>query len=304
MKSSEALTAATGTRIKRLNRRRRRRSSVDVGNVVSLSPEGQVTAKAHVKERQNYWIARSNRQALNLSSDAVQATPRPRISEPAEDAGVESNARLTAGTAALLLVLLAAEGVTVLRVRSLLTPHVFIGMLLVPPVLVKLGSTGWRFVRYYRGSPAYRRKGPPPVVLRMLGPFVVVLTAVLFASGIALILAPQSMHARLLTLHKASFVLWFGAMALHVLGHLVETARLAPADWARRTRRDISGAAFRQWTLAGSLVVGCVLGVLMLGPTKHYHVERHSYDGSPGGISQPPHRASYPKLSPALSRSS
>ena len=51
------------------------------------------------------------------------------------DAGVAANARLTASNAAILLVLLAAEGVTILRVRELLTPHVFIGMVLVPPVL-------------------------------------------------------------------------------------------------------------------------------------------------------------------------
>ena len=75
------------------------------------------------------------------------------------DEGVAANARLTSATAAVLLVLLAVEGATVLRVRSLLTVHVFVGMLLVPPVLVKMGSTAWRFVRYYRGSPAYRRKG-------------------------------------------------------------------------------------------------------------------------------------------------
>jgi hypothetical protein len=40
------------------------------------------------------------------------------------DAGVAANARLTAASAAVLLVLLAAEGVTILRVRELLTPHV------------------------------------------------------------------------------------------------------------------------------------------------------------------------------------
>ena len=56
--------------------------------------------------------------------------------------------------------LLAAEGVTILWVRELLTPHVFIGMVLVPPVLLKVARTGWRFARYYRGAPAYRRKGP------------------------------------------------------------------------------------------------------------------------------------------------
>ncbi len=63
------------------------------------------------------------------------------------DEDVESNARLTGSAAAVLLLLLAIEGVTVLRVRALLTLHVFIGMLLVPPVLLKVGSTTWRFVR-------------------------------------------------------------------------------------------------------------------------------------------------------------
>ena len=186
------------------------------------------------------------------------------------DTGVESNARLTGATAAVLLVLLAAEGVTVLRVHALLTPHVFIGMLLIPPVLLKIGSTGWRFVRYYRGSPAYRHKGPPPVVLRLLGPVVVILTVVLLASGVGLLVAPHSLRHTLLFAHKASFVLWFAAMTIHVLGHLVETARLAPKDWVHRTRHDVAGATRRQWALAASLVAGVVLGIVMLGPTAHY----------------------------------
>ena len=40
---------------------------------------------------------------------------------------------------ALLLFLLAAEGVTVPFVRPLLSPHVFIGAMLIPPVALKLG---------------------------------------------------------------------------------------------------------------------------------------------------------------------
>jgi hypothetical protein len=189
--------------------------------------------------------------------------------------GVEANSRLTAGAGALLLVLLAAEGVTILRVRGLLSAHVFIGMLLLPPVLVKMGSTGWRFIRYYAGSPAYRRKGPPPVLLRLLGPAVVVLTVVVLASGIVLVLAPSSLHGKLLLLHKASFILWFAAMTIHVLGHLVDTARLAPADWARRTSRDVAGAGARRWALVSATVVGCLLGVLMLGPTSTYASQHH-----------------------------
>ncbi len=181
-----------------------------------------------------------------------------------DDAGVAGNARLTAANAVVLLVLLAVEGVTILRVRQLLTPHVFIGMVLIPPVLVKVASTTWRFVRYYRGAPAYRRKGPPPVLLRLLGPVVVILTLVLLASGVGLLLVSPSWMSLLLKVHKASFILWFGAMTVHVLGHLGEVLRLAPRDWLRRTRRDVTGAGLRQWLTAASLVAGVLLGFLLL----------------------------------------
>jgi hypothetical protein len=181
------------------------------------------------------------------------------------DEGAESNARLTASAAVVLLMLLAAEGVTILRVRQLLSPHVFIGMLLIPPVLVKLGSTGYRFARYYLGSPAYRRKGPPPALLRLLGPVVVILTVVLLASGVALLLASAAWSQRLLRVHQASFVLWFFAMTVHVLGHLAEMVRVGPRDWLRRSRRDVRGAGGRQWLIAASLVVGALLGLALLG---------------------------------------
>jgi len=180
------------------------------------------------------------------------------------DGGVEANARLTASGAAVLLVVLAVEGATILRIRELISPHVFLGMLLIPPVLVKMASTGYRFARYYLGAPAYRRKGPPPILLRLLGPVVVILTVVLLASGVALLLASPAWSQPLLFVHKASFVLWFLAMTVHVLGHLAEVARLAPRDWLRRARRDVRGAGSRQWLIAGSLVAGVLLGLAML----------------------------------------
>ena len=180
------------------------------------------------------------------------------------DGGVEANARLTASGAAVLLIVLAVEGVTILRIRELISPHVFLGMLLIPPVLVKMASTGYRFARYYLGAPAYRRKGAPPILLRLLGPVVVILTVVLLASGVALLLASPAWSQQLLFVHKASFVLWFLAMTVHVLGHLAEVARLAPRDWLRRARRDVRGAGSRQWLIAGSLVAGVLLGLVML----------------------------------------
>jgi len=179
--------------------------------------------------------------------------------------GVESNARLTGSTAAVLLVLLAAEGATIPNIRGMLSPHVFIGMVLIPPVVLKTLSTFYRFVRYYTGSPAYRQKGPPPIGLRLLGPIVVVLTVAVLATGVGLLLAGPSWRSTLLFLHKASFVLWFGAMTIHVISHLADTARLAPRDYMRRTRREVAGAGLRQWSIAASVVLGMMLGFLLLG---------------------------------------
>lgn len=183
---------------------------------------------------------------------------------PAHDPA-EANARLTAGAAVVLLVLLAAEGITILRVRGLLSEHVFIGMLLVPPVLLKTCSTVYRFARYYLRAPEFRQKGPPPILLRMLGPLVVLLTFAVLASGVALLFTGGSLRSQVLFLHKASFVLWLAAMTVHVLGHLLDTARVAPRDWMHRTRRDVTGAGLRHPTIAASLVVGVLLGLLVLG---------------------------------------
>jgi hypothetical protein len=170
----------------------------------------------------------------------------------------------------LLVALLAVEGVTILSIRSLLRPHVFVGMLLIPPVALKTGSTLYRFLRYYQGVPAYRRKGPPPWVLRFLGPFVVVLTAVVLASGVGLMLVAEPWRERLLLVHKASFVVWFGAMTIHVLGHLPDTARLAPKDWIGRAGRRWPKASARRWALMASLLSGAVLGWWFLGQVGSY----------------------------------
>ena len=62
--------------------------------------------------------------------------------------------------------------------------HVFLGVLLAGPLAIKLGSTGYQFLRYYTGSPAFVRKGPPRVALRVLAPLLVATTLLLIGSGI------------------------------------------------------------------------------------------------------------------------
>ena len=189
--------------------------------------------------------------------------------------GSEGNRRLTGATAVILLVLLAAEGVTLLAMGPLVSAHVFIGMLLLPPVALKVASTGYRFARYYTGHGDYRADGPPHPLLRMLGPVVVLSTAALFASGVTLaVLGPQG--GIVLGLHKASFVVWVVAMSAHVLGHLVRVPRLAAADW--RAREALAGSSARRWLLAGSLVAGLILALA----TVHLAAPWHGFVGLDG----------------------
>jgi hypothetical protein len=156
--------------------------------------------------------------------------------------GVEANARLTASTAVVLLVLLAVEGVTILRVGRMLWLHVFIGVMLILPVVLKINSTGYRLTKYYLGAPAYREKGPPPWLLRLLGPLVIVSTLTVLGSGVGLLFSSGTLRQQLLLPHRASFIIWFGVMVLHVLGHIGDTARLVPLDLYRSTRRQVVGA--------------------------------------------------------------
>ena len=73
----------------------------------------------------------------------------------ASNAGVEGNERLTALTSALLLAFILIALATTPNLHALLYVHVFVGILLIGPLAVKLGSTGYRFARYYTGAPAY-----------------------------------------------------------------------------------------------------------------------------------------------------
>lgn len=178
------------------------------------------------------------------------------------DPGVEANARLTAWTGALLFVLLALEGVTILSVRRLLPVHVFVGLLLVPPVLLKSGSTFYRFARYYARDARYRRAGPPELWLRLLGPVMLLTTFAVLGTGVVLWFLGYPFGVDWLELHKLSFVLWFGATGLHVLGHLVRTPTLLWEDLAGRPR--VAGRITRGSLVLAALLLGLVIAAALL----------------------------------------
>ncbi len=176
------------------------------------------------------------------------------------------NERLTAATGILLVVLLAVIGITLLRLRSLISVHLFIGLVLVPIVGLKLASTGYRFMRYYTASPAYRKRGAPPTLLRLSAPIVVATTLAVLVTGVALLLGGPGSSGTLRLLHKASFIVWVAFMALHVLGHLPDMQKIFLTRRGDRVEynRLATGRSGRTISLLGALVAGVVLAVVLI----------------------------------------
>jgi len=180
--------------------------------------------------------------------------------------GAEGNERLTAMTGAVLLVGLAVECYTILRIGRLLTLHVFLGMLLLGPVVLKAGSVLYRFVRYYTGSEPYRRKGPPALLLRVIGPIIMLLTACVFGSGIMLAVTGPSYGppGGWLVVHRISFIAWAFFIVIHVLAYVPRVPRLlaAEARGGGPLLGLLGGRSTRLALLVASLLAGLVIALL------------------------------------------
>ncbi|MFL5863219.1 MAG: hypothetical protein ACJ780_21005 [Solirubrobacteraceae bacterium] len=221
-----------------------------------------------------------------VSAVGASRAARPGLRDRLVAGGTEGNERLTVVTGALLIMLLAVLGVTIVAIGRLLWLHLLLGFVLIGPVALKLASTGYRFVRYYTANPLYRHEGPPAPALRALGPVLVGLTAIVFASGVALLLVGPGSSSRdaLLLLHKVSFIVWIVVTAAHVLAHLPELVRFNRIS--RQTRAEISdlraaipgfggaadpplteppaGAGGRWLSVGAAILVGLVLALAFL----------------------------------------
>jgi hypothetical protein len=228
----------------------------------------------------------------------AEATGRHRRHDPVRPltGGPAGNARLTAWLGVLLLALFLVELVTLLNVDGLLSWHIAVGVLLVPPALVKTGSTGWRIVRYYTGHPAYRQAGPPPMLLRVLGPLVVLSTLAVLGTGLALIatgpdagrtplLTVLGYRITTLTLHQGTFIVWAVATGLHTLG------RLAPALHILRGPRadghEVPGRSPRGAGLVTAALVAAVAAAVVLNASGGWLTADLHQHRAPGGHSRP-----------------
>jgi hypothetical protein len=196
----------------------------------------------------------------------VSMSARPRAGRLA-GGGTSGNERLTAATGAVLIALLAVIGVTIVSLRPLLSVHLFVGILLIGPVALKMGTTGYRFVRYYSGNPSYRRKGAPPQLQRLIiAPVVIASTIVVLATGVVLLFVGPSSRGTWLPIHRLSFFVWVAFTALHVLAHLPALPQALRADYgaSRPFGDQIGGRSGRVLSLAGALTAGAVLAILLI----------------------------------------
>jgi hypothetical protein len=204
--------------------------------------------------------------------------------------GPAGNAGITAWTGLFLLVLILVEVVTLLDVRGLISWHIVVGTLLVPFALLKTATTMWRVGRYYSGYQPYRSAGPPPTLLRILGPLVVITTLAELGSGLALIaLGPTASRQVLftalgqridtLTLHQALFFPFAAATGLHILGRtvpaIVQVSGRRQRD--RSSRHTVPGGSWRTAALFVTLVAAAVTAALILSASSGWKHDRASH---------------------------
>ena len=192
---------------------------------------------------------------------------------------------MTAAVGIILLVLTVLELGTLLGgLQHFLSLHVFVGLVLLPPIALKLASTGWRFMRYYTRNEDYRVKGAPQLVMRLLAPLLVMFTLVLFGSGVAM----GFLHGHTLEiarrLHGPAAFFWTLLVGLHVLVYIRRALRSAASDVVPATRKESAGARGRIYLIAAALAAGLVVGAATL-PAQHNWLHlpsRHFHDGRGG----------------------
>jgi hypothetical protein len=183
------------------------------------------------------------------------------------------NERLTAAVGLLVLAPVLVEVATVLLgVHTFMSLHVFVGLALIPAVLLKMASTGWRFVRYYTRSREYRAQGPPQIAMRLLAPVFVAATVVLFGSGVAMGLLHGHALQTARRLHGPASVIWLVLLGLHVLVYLGRAWRTTAQDALPAQRKTVRGTTARAYALSTVVVCGLMLGGATV-PAQHRWVD-------------------------------
>jgi hypothetical protein len=241
--------------------------------------------------RRVFWPERQRIDDPRPVGRFVEGAGEEKEREPERRVNPVGNERLTAALGLLVLAPVIVELATILLgVHTFMSLHVFVGLALIPPVLLKLGSTGWRFVRYYSRTSAYVAHGPPQIAMRLLAPLFVTATVVLFSSGVVGVLHGHALQiAR--RLHGPASVIWLLLLGVHVPVYLRGALRSTARDALPAKRIPVRGTTARAYALAAVVIAGLVLGAAMV-PAQHRWVnlprDHHDRRAAPRRAALPP----------------
>lgn len=151
---------------------------------------------------------------------------------------------------------------TIVFIQQLLPEHYLVGFIFIPPLALKLATTGYRFGRYYTGSPSYRQAGPPPMLQRfVIAPVLVISTLAVFVTGLELWAFGFRFGNVWTSLHTLSAVVFVVAACLHLLAHSRQSAAAAADELNAPRSRE---AFTRRSLVVGALIVGAALAATSL----------------------------------------
>lgn len=177
---------------------------------------------------------------------------------------IDRNERMTAIAGAVLFIIIIVELFITANLHALITEHIFIGVLLSGPLIVKMYSTGYRFFRYYTKSPDFVWKGPPNILLRLLAPFLVFMTILVFISGFGLAFVGPSNMGLFFKIHAASVALWLPLLAVHVYAYIRKVPGIIASDWTRKSNHRVPGRKRRLYINVVALIVGGIGAIFMI----------------------------------------
>ena len=203
--------------------------------------------------------------------------PRPALAAPSAARSAITASPPSSGSSCSLG--LAVEGATIPFLGSLLSVHIFVGMLLLGPIALKLASTGYRMARYYTRGPEYVRLGPPAPLMRVLvAPVLVLSTLTLFGTGVAAARRAAPGHRA----HAAQ-----GELHRLVRGHGDPRPRVhGPRRPGRRSPTSWTALPRGRWLRIGLTLLASRPGVVIAVetyPLAHPWLNHHHWLGGDGG---------------------
>jgi hypothetical protein len=199
-----------------------------------------------------------------LFASAIYALSQPRSHLGTAPAAtrVAANQRLTALNGALLYLLFVMIAITVLFIRGLLVVHFLVGVALLPPLGLKLFTTGERFLRYYASDRDFRLAGAPSLFLRFaVAPALVASTIVVMGSGLELWAFADRFGSWWVTAHTLSAAAFMLALLVHLLAHLRQSALSSVQEVSRACDE---GARARRSVLIGCVILASALALASL----------------------------------------